>query len=142
MLMSGSMSINDRPRVTIDDLLREARDLIDRLTPEEAAREAKAGAVLVDTRCSEDREREGVIPDSVHVLRTLLEWRADPSCDQCDPRIADLGARLIVVCNDGYSSSLAAANLRRLGFRRAADLVGGYRAWAAAGLPTLKSCDE
>lgn len=136
MLTGASMSISDRPRMTIDDLLREAREQIDRLTPEEAAREAESGAVLVDTRCSDDREREGTIPDSVHVPRTLLEWRADPSCADSDPRIADLGARLIIVCNDGYSSSLAAANLHRLGFTRAADLVGGYRAWVAAGLPT------
>ncbi len=127
---------DDRPRMTIDDLLREAREQIDRLTPQEAAREAESGAVLVDTRCSEDREREGAIPGSLHVPRTLLEWRADPSCDHCDPRIADLEARLIVVCNDGYSSSLAAANLRRLGFSRVADLAGGYRGWVAAGLPT------
>ncbi len=114
--------------MTIDDLLREARGRIDRVTPEEAAREVESGAVLVDTRCSEDREREGTIPGSVHVPRTLLEWRAD--------RIADPEGRLIVVCNDGYSSSLAAANLSRLGFRRVADLVGGYRGWVAAGLPT------
>ncbi len=131
------MSSDDRPRMTIDELLREARGQIDRVTPEQAAREAESGAVLVDTRCSEDRAREGTIPGSVHVPRTLLEWRADPSCDHNDPRIADLEARLIVVCNDGYSSSLAAANLRRLGFSRAADLVGGYRGWVAAGLPTL-----
>ncbi len=130
------MSIDDPPRMTIDDLLREAREQIDRLTPEEAAREAESGAVLVDTRCSEDREREGTIPGSVHVPRTLLEWRVDPSCDRSDPRIADPGGRLIVVCNDGCSSSLAAANLRRLGFTRVADLVGGYRGWVAAGLPT------
>ncbi len=122
------MSSDDLPRTTIDDLLREARGLIDRVTPEEAAREVESGAVLVDTRCSEDREREGTIPGSVHVPRTLLEWRAD--------RIADPEGRLIVVCNDGYSSSLAAANLSRLGFRRVADLVGGYRGWVAAGLPT------
>ncbi len=114
--------------MTIDDLLREARGRIDRVTPEEAAREVESGAVLVDTRCSEDREREGTIPGSVHVPRTLLEWRAD--------RIADPEGRLIVVCNDGYSSSLAAANLSRLGFRRVADLIGGYRGWVAAGLPT------
>ncbi len=122
------MSTDDRPRMTIDDLLREARGRIDRVTPEEAAREVESGAVLVDTRCSEDREREGTIPGSVHVPRTLLEWRAD--------RIADPEGRLIVVCNDGYSSSLAAANLSRLGFRRVADLIGGYRGWVAAGLPT------
>ena len=114
--------------MTIDDLLREARGRIDRVTPEEAAREVESGAVLVDTRCSEDRQREGTIPGSVHVPRTLLEWRAEG--------ITDPEGRLIVVCNDGYSSSLAAANLSRLGFRRVGDLVGGFRGWVAAGLPT------
>jgi rhodanese-related sulfurtransferase len=133
------MSIEDRSRMTIDDLLREARGQIDRVAPEEAAREAESGAVLVDTRCSDDREREGTIPGSVHVPRSLLEWRADPSCDHSDGRIANLEARLIIVCNDGYSSSLAAANLRRLGFTRVADLVGGYRGWVAAGLPYTPS---
>lgn len=128
--------------MTIDDLLHESRGMIDRLTPEEAARELESGAVLVDTRCSEDREREGTIPGSVHVPRTLLEWRADPGCDHRDPRIARLDARLIVVCNDGYSSSLAAANLQRLGFTRAADLVGGYRGWVVAGLPTCDGTPE
>jgi rhodanese-related sulfurtransferase len=129
------MTDGDATRTTIDDLLGEARAQIERLTPEQAASEAKAGAVLVDTRCGEDRAREGAIEGSVHVPRTLLEWRADPSCDHSDPRIANLDARLIVICNDGYSSSLAAANLRRLGFRRVADLIGGHRAWVAAGLP-------
>ena len=125
--------------MTIDELLREARARIDRLTPEQAAREIEDGAVVVDTRCADDRRSEGQIPGSVHVPRTLLEWRADPACEASDPRIADLSARLIVVCNDGYSSSLAAANLQRLGFSRVADLVGGYRAWAATGLPTREA---
>lgn len=129
------MSVDDRPRMTIDGLLSEARERIDRLTPKEAAREAESGAVLVDTRCAEDRRREGTIAGAVHVPRTVLEWRADPACAHSDPRIARLEARLIVVCNDGYSSSLAAANLSRLGFERVADLVGGYRGWVAAGMP-------
>jgi rhodanese-related sulfurtransferase len=116
-------------------LLREARARIDRLGPEEAAAEIEAGAVVVDTRCPDDRRAEGESPGSLHVPRTVLEWRADPASDARDSRIADRGLRLIVVCNDGYSSSLAAANLRRLGFVRVADLAGGYRAWAAAGLP-------
>ena len=80
-----------------------------------------------------------LILKAVHIPRTVLEWRADPACDHCDARIADLEARLIIVCNDGYSSSLAAANLRLLGFRRVADLVGGYRAWVAAGLPSIEA---
>ncbi len=122
--------------MTVDDLLREARERIDRVTPEAAAREMKDGAVLVDTRCAHDRQREGEIPGSLHVPRSVLEWRADPACEARDPRIADRSARLILVCNDGYSSSLAAANLSRMGFARVADLIGGYRGWVAAGLLT------
>jgi rhodanese-related sulfurtransferase len=122
--------------MTVEDLLREARERIDRVTPEEATREIEDGALLVDTRCAQDRQREGEIPGSVHIARSVLEWRADPACEARDPRIADPSARLILVCNDGYSSSLAAANLRRMGFARIADLVGGYRGWVAAGLPT------
>ncbi|NQZ99373.1 MAG: hypothetical protein HRU01_22930 [Myxococcales bacterium] len=123
-------------RETIDDLLEEARSRIDRLSPEQAARELQAGGILVDTRCADDRRREGTIAGAVHIPRTLLEWRADPASSHSDPRIANLAARLIIMCNDGYSSSLAAANLQRMGFERVADLAGGYRGWKAAGLPS------
>ena len=123
-------------RLGVDDLLREARARIDRLEPEQAQREIAIGAVLVDTRCAEDRRREGTVAGAVAVPRTVLEWRADPESDARDERIANLDARLILMCNDGYSSSLAAFNLNRMGFGRVADLVGGYRAWAKAGLPT------
>ena len=122
--------------MSVDDLLREARARIDRLDPAQAQREIAAGARLVDTRCADDRRREGRIPGSLHVPRTVLEWRADPASDSCDERIANLDAHLIIMCNDGYSSSLAAANLSRMGFQRVADLAGGYRAWVRAGLPT------
>ncbi len=123
-------------RLSVDDLLREARTQIDRLEPAQAQREIATGAVLVDTRSGDDRLLEGRIHGAVHVPRTVLEWRADPGSDARDERIANLDARLIIMCNDGYSSSLAAANLRRMGFHRVADLSGGYRAWAKAGLPT------
>lgn len=129
-------------RTTIDELLQQAREEIRRLTPQEAAAAQAGGAVIVDTRDSADRAAEGVIPGSVLVTRNTLEWRADPSSEAPDPRLADLEADLIVVCNDGYSSSLAADNLRRLGHASAADLIGGYRAWAAAGLPTGKPSDD
>jgi rhodanese-related sulfurtransferase len=125
-----------RRRRTVDDLLADARRNIDRLQPEEAAAEIEADAVLVDTRCDEDRRREGVVSRSVHVPRTVLEWRADPASEHHDPRIANVEIRLIIMCNDGYSSSLAAANLKHLGFERVADVIGGYRSWKAAGLPT------
>lgn len=129
-------------RRTIDDLLAQARARITRLPPPAAQAAQRAGAVFVDTRDSADREAEGVIPGSVLVTRNTLEWRADPTSRLPDPRIADPGLQLVVVCNDGYSSSLAAATLRDLGFERAADLEGGYRAWVAAGLPTEQPNDE
>ncbi len=123
----------DGSRTTADDLLREARARIDRLSPAQAARALEYGAVLIDTRCQEDRLREGIVPGSVHIPRTVLEWRADPASEHRDERIADLEARLIVMCNDGFSSSLAAANLGRMGFVNIADVEGGYRAWRSAG---------
>ncbi len=126
------------PRLTIDEMVDAARRRIQRLSPQEAAAAQRAGAVLVDTRDSSDRAAEGAIPDSVWHHRNLLEWRADPASARPDVRIADPSLQLIVVCNDGYSSSLAAASLVDLGFTRAGDLAGGYRAWKRAGLPTLE----
>lgn len=126
-------------RLTIDEMVAAARHRIQRFSPEEAAAAQRAGAVLVDTRDSSDRASEGSIPDSIWHHRNVLEWRADPSSGLPDARIADPSVQLIVVCNDGYSSSLAAASLRDLGFERAGDLVGGYRAWKRAGLPTAEA---
>lgn len=123
------------PRTTVDVLLARARARIRRYAPAEAAAAQRDGAVLVDTRDSADRAAEGAIPGAVWIPRTVLEWRADPTSEQPDPRIADPRRRLIVVCNDGYSSSLAAASLIDLGFADAGDLAGGFRAWRAAGLP-------
>ncbi|HEY5578557.1 MAG TPA: rhodanese-like domain-containing protein [Acidimicrobiia bacterium] len=122
--------------MSVNDLLEEARSEIERLTPLEAAREVAGGGIIVDTRCMEDRTADGAVPGSVHIPRTVLEWRADPGSEHRDDRIADRDARLIIMCNDGYSSSLAAANLRRMGFARVADVIGGFRGWVASGLPT------
>ena len=122
-------------RLTIDEMLAAARTRIRRYSPEEAAAAAMAGAVLVDTRSSGDVAAEGRIPGSVYIHRNVLEWRCDPASGYSDPRVHDLAAKLIVVCNDGYSSSLAAASLLELGFANAGDLIGGFRGWVAAGLP-------
>jgi rhodanese-related sulfurtransferase len=122
-------------RLTADDLLAEARRGLARMEPLEAAAAIAAGAVLVDVRSELQRERDGVVPGSVFFPRNVLEWRCDPASSSRDERVADLGRLLIVMCDEGYQSSLAAANLRRLGFERAADLAGGFRAWRAAGLP-------
>lgn len=131
----------NRPRLTINELLQQAREQISRLTPHEAADAQSAGAVIVDTRDSADRAAEGIIPGSVLVTRNTLEWRADPAAEASDPRLANLEADLLIVCNDGYSSSLAADTLRQLGHPTAGDIIGGYRAWKAAGLPTTAPPD-
>jgi rhodanese-related sulfurtransferase len=122
-------------RLTIGEVLEEARRRIRRYTPEEAFVARSSGAVLVDTRSDGDVRGEGRIPGSIYIHRNVLEWRCDPDSGHCEPRVSDLSARLIVVCNDGYSSSLAAASLVSLGFAGAGDLIGGFRGWAAAGLP-------
>ncbi|MGI9649297.1 MAG: rhodanese-like domain-containing protein [Acidimicrobiia bacterium] len=121
--------------LSADDLLTAARSQIQRFTPT-AAREAQAsGATIIDLRCGTDREAEGSIPGAIPIALSVLPWRVDPGSDYRDERLTDRDASLILVCNDGYSSSLAAAQLVSMGFVRAADLDGGFRAWAAAGLP-------
>jgi len=122
-------------RLTADQLVAEARRDLKRLGPVEAAAAVSAGAVLVDVRSELQRERDGVVPGSVFFPRNVLEWRCDPASPARDDRVSDLGRLLIVMCDEGYQSSLAAANLRRLGFERATDLAGGFQAWRAAGLP-------
>ena len=120
---------------TIDDLLHEARRSLTRLSPHEALAAQNAGALLVDTRSAADRLAEGGLPGAVVIERTVLEWRLDPASETCLP-FASHDLHVVVVCNDGYSSSLAAATLQRLGIRRATDVEGGFRAWKSAGLPT------
>jgi rhodanese-related sulfurtransferase len=123
-------------RRTVDDLLAAARERLDRLEAREAARAAENGALLVDIRSEVQRAREGVIPGALHHPRNVLEWRADPASEHRDPRISeDLDRQVVLVCDGGYQSSLAAATLKELGFANATDLVGGFQAWKAAGLP-------
>jgi rhodanese-related sulfurtransferase len=122
-------------RTTIDELLADARRGLRRLEPREAAAAVDDGALLVDLRSGDEREREGVIPAALHVPRSVLEWRADPDSEYCNPAVAVPHAHLILFCAEGYSSSLAAASLQRIGFVNATDMVGGFAAWKAAGLP-------
>jgi rhodanese-related sulfurtransferase len=123
-------------RQTIHDLLAAARARIERVEPEQAAVEVKReGALLVDIRSELDRARDGVIPGAMFHPRSVLEWRMDPASGHSDPAVGGLDRRVILVCHEGYQSSLAAANLRELGFARVADLVGGFQAWRDAGLP-------
>jgi rhodanese-related sulfurtransferase len=123
------------PRQTITNLLAEARARIDRLTPSAALSAMQRGALLIDTRCTEQRREAGVIPGSVHVPLSVLYWRLDPDSGFEDRALADPSRRVILVCAHGYSSSIAAATLRDLGFASASDVEGGFEAWQAAGLP-------
>ena len=113
----------------VDDLLDHARSRLDRVTPESLAAEVAAGALMIDTRPVEQRERDGALPGAIVVDRNVLEWRLDPTSPHRLTVATDHDRRIIVVCNEGYSSSLAAATLQDLGLHRATDLVGGYQAW-------------
>jgi rhodanese-related sulfurtransferase len=115
----------------IDALLERARSGLDRVEPTDLAREMADGAIVVDTRPVEQRARDGELPGAIVVDRNVLEWRLDPTSPDRLPGAVDGHVRFIIVCNEGYSSSLAAATLRELGLRRATDLVGGFQAWAA-----------
>jgi rhodanese-related sulfurtransferase len=119
----------------IDEVLAAARARLHRLTPAEAAAAVRAGATLVDTRDGDIRSRDGRIPGSVHVPLSVLEWRVDPTSGHQSPELAGREDRLILICHEGYSSSLAAVRLHDLGFANATDVAGGFVAWAAAGLP-------
>ena len=119
----------------IDDVLEQARARLDRLSPEEAAAAVEGGALLVDTRPQFQRSEGGHIPGALVVERNHLEWRLEPTSDARIPEASGTDLHVIVVCDEGYSSSLAAASLQDLGLHRATDLIGGFQAWRAAGLP-------
>ena len=128
-------------RMTVNDLLTASRSRIERLDPSAARAAADGGALLIDTRCAELRRETGIIPGSVHVPLSVLYWRLDPASGSKDPSLADPGRQVILVCAHGYSSSLAAATLRDLGFARASDIDGGFEAWQASGLPVEVATD-
>lgn len=115
----------------IDGLLAAARAGLDRVQPGDLAAEMAAGALVVDIRPIEQRRRDGGLPNALVIDRNVLEWRLDPTSPHHIPEMSDPDRRVVVVCNQGYSSSLAAATLRELGLRRATDLVGGFQAWKA-----------
>jgi rhodanese-related sulfurtransferase len=118
---------------TVDDLLTAARARLDRLDPRRAAELVAAGAHLVDIRPGWQREQEGELPGALLIERNHIEWRLDPTSDARVPEAVDHDVTWIVVCSEGYSSSLAAASLQDLGLRNATDLDGGYRAWKESG---------
>lgn len=129
--------MTDGPR-GVDVLLALARARIARLEPEDAWARASANeALIVDLRCHDDRARHGIVPGSLHVPRTVLEWRADPGSGWHNPHLGGRDRRLLLLCTDGWSSSLAAASLVDLGFERAGDVVGGFVAWRRARLPVV-----
>ena len=119
----------------IDELLERVREDLDRVDPKEAFDAAAEGALLVDIRYAALRERDGLIPGALVVERNELEWRLDPQGSHRAPEAVSHDLRVVVICNEGYASSLAAVSLRRLGLHRATDLVGGFQAWKSAGLP-------
>ena len=129
------MSSADREGPAIDRLVAECRRDLDRVRPEDLAMEVAAGALVLDTRPVGQRDRDGELPGAVVVDRNVLEWRLDPTSPHRIPEADDVDRRVIVVCNEGYSSSLAVHTLRRLGLSIATDLEGGFRAWLAVTRP-------
>lgn len=123
--------------VPIDTHLERVRSRLTRLTPEQARDAARQGALLVDIRYAALRDRDGLIPGALVVERNELEWRLDPQGSHRLPEADRHDRKIVVLCNEGYASSLAAASLHDLGLFRATDLVGGFQAWRAAGLPVI-----
>ena len=124
---------------SIDEILAAARARLTRVTPDDAFAEFCTGATLIDIRPAGQRAADGEIPGSVIVERNHLEWRFDPASDARLPWVHGYDMRLLVICDEGYTSGLAAAALHDLGLRRSTDVIGGYRAWTAAGLPTARA---
>lgn len=120
---------------SIDQMLAQARSRLQRLTAGQAHDALAAGALLVDIRPGWQRAAEGEVPGAVVVERNHLEWRFDPECDARLPQATGYDVQVIVLCSEGYTSSLAADSLRTLGLYRATDVIGGFQAWSAQGLP-------
>jgi rhodanese-related sulfurtransferase len=122
---------------SIDEILDAARARLVRLTPKEARSAQRAGAVLVDIRPATQRAKTGIIPGALVIERNVLEWRFDPASEARLPVADRYDLQVVIYCEEGYTSSLAAAALQDLGLHRSTDLVGGIRAWRTAGLPTV-----
>jgi rhodanese-related sulfurtransferase len=129
------------PRKPVDELLADAAVRLGRLSPVEAWAEMRAGAILVDTRSPDQRQAQGYVPGSVHHPLSTLLWRLDPDCPTSNEKIP-LDARVILICREGYSSVLAAAQLQEIGFEDATDVIGGVEDWKKAGLPVLWQANQ
>jgi rhodanese-related sulfurtransferase len=123
--------------LTIETMLANARARLKRLEAAEAAEAVADGALLVDIRPQWQRATEGAIPGALLIERNHLEWRLDPTSYARIPEAVDHDVAVVVVCSEGYTSSLAAASLQELGLHRATDLIGGFQAWRAARLPVV-----
>lgn len=128
------MTTDDGTATTVQALLTSARNQLDRLSPESALSASRDGAALIDIRSEGQIRRDGLVPGATVIPRNVLEWRLDPSCPHRDRALAAAGRRVILLCDEGYQSSLAAATLKRFGLE-ATDVVGGFQAWRAAGMP-------
>ena len=126
------------PPTSVEQLLSDARAQLRRLTPEDAHAAMGDGATLVDIRSDSQREADGVIPGAVFVPRNVLEWRLDPACPHREAALGRTDARIVLLCDEGYQSSLAAATVRGFGVAAATDVIGGFRAWRRAGLPVVR----
>jgi len=125
----------------VDGLLKAARSQLVRLAAAEVPLALARGAILVDIRPAAQRAVEGEVPPELGALvieRNVLEWRCDPTSDARLPQATDEAVEWVILCSQGYTSSLAAAALKNLGLHRATDVIGGYQAWRAAGLPTAR----
>jgi rhodanese-related sulfurtransferase len=125
-------------RQTLEQLLDEAQARINRLAPHEAFAAISQGALMIDIRSAVERERDGIVPGSLHIPRTVLEWRLDPDSAWRNPSVGGLDQQIVLVCDHGCSSILAAATLSDLGFTHVGDVVGGFAAWREAELPTME----
>jgi rhodanese-related sulfurtransferase len=124
--------------LTIETMLANARSRLHRLDAREAADAVADGALLVDIRPQWQRATEGAIPGALLIERNHLEWRLDPTSGAKIPEATGHDVAVVIVCSEGYTSSLAAASLQDLGLHRATDLIGGFHAWAAEGLPVAE----
>jgi rhodanese-related sulfurtransferase len=119
----------------IDHVLAKARAGLRRLTPQETEAARRGGALIIDTRTEAQRREQGEVPGALVIDRTVLEWRLDPRSEARIPEAVDHDIEVVVICRQGYSSSLAAASLQSVGLWRATDMIGGVEAWQQAGLP-------